>query len=391
MRRMLVLFMGLMLGCSSCSNDPGNKPEPPLPDPNLNPDGLQKLTVQSYPQDTLTSDMKLSEDDRRLVVCNLNSTIAIHYTRTMERLALIDLGPTSQYKVEGYCRVSIIGGYAYVHFGDTGRTHPRIFKVDILEGKLVAAWEIPPPQLGKSNLYDLSSFDIDGKQFEGYVPTKDVDKALMIQGLTKKYELKDPNAGISSYYLDLTTGKASRDVVHSVPDLKANNIYGAFDQGTKVFGEIYYHSYRPDLNSSVEGFILNLETKELTKTPFFGHNMLFVDEGHRRLFLGFNMSAGWSVRDLDTGKELYLHPYPRALWQEDIIALDEKRVAILQSPGTPNPLSIMTIVDVESGQGVASAYLTDQAANCATLSKDGRKMYVGAFRTIFSVDIPPAK
>jgi len=370
----------LVVGCSSCSNEATMEEPKPKPDP------VPQLSFVSAPCESASEDVKLSQNESTLIVCGLRGKISLYDAQSLTLLTTFDL--KEKYNVTSNCRMSVIGDNAYVIYG-ADQDPPMIVKVDLVQKKLVDEWKIP------AELFNRSVFGgIDLKAYYGLLPLEEPGQAVLAHYFTIDYSGDPRNdkeeRGIAPIFVDLNTGKMTRKVVLPVEGLEYAINEGGYD-GRYLFGFLSYdNQYFKDKPSGAVGYLLDLKTKEIKTFPTSGspHSM-FIDRTRTRLFFTGTPSVGWWVDELGTGKRLFNHPNPSPLFIMDVVGIDEDRAGLVQCGSIPGSASVLNVVSISSGKKLAEAVIPDEYGNCAAVTRDGKYVYVGNFKTISKVEIPP--
>ncbi len=378
-----LLLAGLPVGCDEGhqGNSDGSL------DGDVNPDGLLKLEfVTRSTHDEFLADVTLSEDETEVVACSMGGEVILYDAETLEEKARVTLGEDPD-RPDGYCRIKRIGGKVYAYYGNShfpSASPSRMImgKVDLATRGLDALWEFPsyrdPDSPYNGNVYDLT-----GRNFVGLAPMNDGQRAVFALGPAKHYEFDAVvEAGIDVPILDLETGELTMERRADIPGTHGTTVGIAFD------GHLVQATYMVVAPESMHDFTLDLDTNQVAEmvNRLDSASWLEVDEDLRTLIGGGGLSTQWWVRDLDTWERLGKHPNLQPGWCEDGTVLGRTRVALAYSFN--DPPSILGVMDVATGVGLASAWIDEESLEAVVSTRDHCRIFVGGIDTLSRVEIP---
>jgi len=378
-----LLAAGLLAGCGEGhqGNSDGSL------DGDVNPDGLLKLEfLTRSTHDEFLADVTLSEDETEVVACSMGGEVILYDAETLMEKARVTLGEDPD-RPDGYCRIKRIGGKVYAYYGNShfpSASPSRMImgKVDLATRGLDALWEFPSYR-DPDSPYNENTYDLAGRNFSGLEPLGEGSLAVFALGVGKGYsQAESATSGIDVPFLNLETGELTVERRVDIPGMYGAVVHFAFD------GHRILTGYRRTDGTSPNHVMLDLDTNQVTELEQDTDPLDWVeiDEELRALTGGGGLSDGWWVRDLDSWAYLGQDGNLHSAWCEDGTLLSRTRIALAYSFN--DPPAILAVVDMSSGEGLASAWIDEESLEAVVSTRDHRRIFVGGIDTLSRVEIP---
>jgi hypothetical protein len=382
----LLLAGGLLALPPACGEGQPGNPDGSLDgDDGKNPDGLPRLEFVSRPIPASLTDVTLSEDETELVGCTFQGEVFVYDAETLEVKARVQLHD-GKGSPSSYCRIKVIEGKVYAYYGNSrypAWNSPRMVmgKVDLATREQVAFW-IFPSDRDPAAPYNINSFGTAGRYTSGLEPTGEGNRAIFTLGANNVYDRNSADrSGVDVPFLDLETGELTMERRLDYPGNNGMPVAIAYD-GRFIIGQ--YHA----IEDYSVAYVFDLAANQFTPLDYTlpSAGWIEVNQELRTLIGGGALSMKWWVVDLDTHELLGHHENLHRAWCEDGTVLSRNRVALAYFFNSPP--SILGVMDVTTGEGLASAWIPEDSIQALCTTRDSRRVFVGGVDALTRVEIP---